>query len=30
MEDNPPALALYRKLGFTKLYNYYYLVRDGD
>jgi GNAT superfamily N-acetyltransferase len=29
MEDNPPALELYRKLGFTKLYDYYYLVRAG-
>lgn len=26
MENNPPALALYGKLGFRKIYNYYYLV----
>jgi ribosomal protein S18 acetylase RimI-like enzyme len=29
MEDNPSALSLYRKLGFTKLYNYYYLVSSN-
>ena len=26
MENNPPALALYGKLGFRKIYSYYYLV----
>ena len=26
MENNPPALALYARLGFRKVYSYYYLV----
>jgi GNAT superfamily N-acetyltransferase len=28
MENNPPALELYAKLSFKKLYGYYYLIKD--
>ena len=27
MENNPPALELYAKLSFKKLYGYYYLIK---
>ncbi len=30
MENNTPALNLYRKLAFTPLYQYYYAVKDGQ
>jgi len=29
MENNQPGLNLYRKLGFSRLYQYYYAVKDG-
>lgn len=29
MDNNPPALNLYRKLGFTPRYQYYYAEKDG-
>jgi ribosomal protein S18 acetylase RimI-like enzyme len=28
MPDNTPAVALYEKLGFTRLYNYHYRVLE--
>ena len=28
MDDNQPGLNLYRKLGFSRLYQYYYAVKD--
>lgn len=30
MENNPPALTMYEKLGFKKLYNYWYSQKDLD
>jgi ribosomal protein S18 acetylase RimI-like enzyme len=27
MENNPPALALYERLGFNKLYEYWYACK---
>jgi ribosomal protein S18 acetylase RimI-like enzyme len=29
-EDNAPALAVYRRLGFRSIYTYHYCARDGE